>query len=306
MGDTRGNPGLHRFAVFTAISTFCLIVAGALVTSNDAGLSVPDWPLSYGSLFPPMVGNIRYEHTHRLIAGFVLVLLAGLAIWLRRAEPRAWVRWLGYSALAAGVGQAILGGITVLFFLPTLVSVGHACLAQVIFSATVMLAIVTGRKWRNLPPAALDPNSPPLSQLAALTAGAVFLQLMMGAAFRHNGFGILPHLVGAAIVTALVMWTLYRVISRHSGELGLMRPAGLLGVLLMVQLLLGGASYLVLEATRDAPQPLPPMVYTTVAHVAGGALTLATSVWLLFAARRLLHTAENRREAREGTVSIST
>ena len=306
MDQARGNRGLHRFAVFTAVVTFLLIVAGALVTSNDAGLSVPDWPLSYGGFTPPMVGNIRYEHSHRLMAGLVLILILILAVWLRRSEPRRWVRWLGYSALIAVLGQAVLGGITVLFFLPVPISVAHACLAQLVFSLTVVIANVTSEKWRQLPPAVAGQDSPSLPQLAVFTAAAIFLQLMMGAAFRHNGFGIVPHLLGAVVVTTLVMWITYRVVSRHSEQPALSRPASLLGGLLMLQLLLGGASYLVLQLTKDAPQPLPLMVWPTVAHVAGGALTLASSVWLAVAAHRLLKVSDTRTEAHGGRVPIST
>src|SRR6202166_872841 len=109
---------VHRFAVFTACCTFLLLIAGALVTSNDAGLSVPDWPLSYGSLTPPMVGGIFYEHGHRVIASFVGLLSIVLAVWLWRVEPRRWVRRLGWAALGAVVAQGLLSGLTVLFFLP--------------------------------------------------------------------------------------------------------------------------------------------------------------------------------------------
>src|SRR4030042_1557016 len=133
--------GLHRFAVFTACATFGLLVMGALVTSNDAGLSVPDWPLSYGSLTPPMVGGIVYEHTHRVVASLVGLLTIGLAIWLGRREERRWVRRIGYFALGAVVAQGLLGGLTVLLKLPPVVSVFHACLAQAFFCLTVTLAV---------------------------------------------------------------------------------------------------------------------------------------------------------------------
>ncbi len=96
------QPNVHRFAVFTACCTFLLLIAGALVTSNDAGLSVPDWPLSYGSLLPPMVGGIFYEHGHRMIAAFVGMLSIVLAVWLWRVETRAWVRWLGRRGTGRG------------------------------------------------------------------------------------------------------------------------------------------------------------------------------------------------------------
>src|SRR5512144_838151 len=90
--------GLHRFAVATAVATLFLIVAGGLVTSTESGLSVPDWPLSYGRLMPPMVGGVFYEHGHRMVATTVGILTIILAVWLSRREPRAWVRRLGYAA----------------------------------------------------------------------------------------------------------------------------------------------------------------------------------------------------------------
>ena len=128
------HPWLHRFAVATAGATLLLIVAGALVTSNEAGLAVPDWPLSYGTWMPPMVGGIFYEHGHRMIGASVGLLTIILALWLWRAERRSWLRRLGFIGVAAVVLQGVLGGITVLYLLPWPVSVGHASLAQ-LFSA---------------------------------------------------------------------------------------------------------------------------------------------------------------------------
>ena len=117
---------LSQFARLTAAMTFVLLIAGGLVTSTDSGLSVPDWPLSYGGLFPPMVGGIRYEHTHRLIAGTVAILIFVLAARLRRRESRRWVRGLGDAAATAVLAQALLGGLTVIWLLPPAVSVAHA------------------------------------------------------------------------------------------------------------------------------------------------------------------------------------
>jgi cytochrome c oxidase assembly protein subunit 15 len=289
---------MHRFAVLVACATFCLIVAGALVTSNEAGLAVPDWPLSYGSLTPPWVGNIRYEHGHRVVAASVGLLTIVLAVWLGHREPRRWVRRLGYFALGAVVVQGLLGGITVLFFLPTPVSVAHACLAQAFFCMTVALALVTGVRWQQPVLRTPDALLPGLGQLATVTTAAIYLQLVLGAALRHKGFGMIPHLVGAAVVAVMVMWTLYRTITRHGDQPILMRPAGILAGLLFIQLILGAASYMVREATRDAPQPLVVMVVITVAHVATGALTLAAGLWLTLESRRLLsHAAAAPRPA---------
>ncbi len=145
--DTPYNPSLHRYAVFTACCTFLLLIAGALVTSNDAGLSIPDWPLAYGSLTPPMVGGIRYEFTHRVIATCIGVLTIILAAWLWRAEKRPWMRWLGIAALGGVIAQGILGGMTVRMFQPPAVSAAHATLAQLFFSTVVAIAVFTGSWW---------------------------------------------------------------------------------------------------------------------------------------------------------------
>src|ERR1700684_776632 len=135
------NRNVHRFAVFTACCTFLLLIAGALVTSNDAGLSVPDWPLSYGSLMPPMIGGIFYEHGHRMIATLVGTLTIVLAVWLSLVEPRRWVRRLGWAALGLVIAQGLLGGLTVLFYLPPAVSSAHATLAQLYFITVLSLAV---------------------------------------------------------------------------------------------------------------------------------------------------------------------
>src|SRR5438094_5769307 len=144
MKTTANNPWLARYAAFVALATFLLIIAGALVTSNDAGLSVPDWPTSFGSFrMPRMVGGVKFEHGHRMIAGTVAILTILLALWLWRSEPRAWVRKLGGVAVLVIIAQAVLGGITVLFFLPVTISVSHACLGQIFFCITVSLALFT-------------------------------------------------------------------------------------------------------------------------------------------------------------------
>src|SRR5262245_26623401 len=144
---------LPVFAAFVAVCTAVLIFAGGLVTSTGSGLSVPDWPNTYGWFmwtFPmsKMVGGIFYEHTHRLIASTVGFLIVVLAIWLARVEPRRWVRVLGYLALAAVVTQGILGGITVLWYLPAPISIAHASLAQVVFCLTATIALATSTGWK--------------------------------------------------------------------------------------------------------------------------------------------------------------
>lgn len=280
----------NGFARLTALATFALIFAGGLVTSTGSSLAVPDWPLSYGMLFPPMVGGVLYEHGHRLIAGTVATMMLVLGAWTWRDEPRRWVRRLALAAVAAVFLQALLGGITVLFLLPTAVSVLHACLAQAFFGLVVTLALVTGRDWRAIGRTGSAPRSS-VAALAAATTGAVYLQLVVGAVMRHTGAGLaipdfplafgrlLPpqwsagiavhfaHRMGAVVVTALALVTAATVFRVHADEPRLLRPAALLVALVAVQITLGAATVL----TRKAVLP-------TTAHVAAGAAILATSL----------------------------
>lgn len=281
--------GLHRFAAFTAACTLVLLVAGAMVTSNEAGLAVPDWPLSYGSFLPPMVGGIRYEHGHRLVATFVGMLSIVLAVWLWRSDPRRWVRRLGLVALGTVIAQGVLGGLTVLFFLPVTISVAHACLAQTFFATVVSLTLFTSRWWQSGLPQVEDSGSPHVRSLVVWTVVAVFLQLVLGAAFRHKGFGILPHLVGAAVVTFLVFWTAGALRRRYPAVPALGRCGRSLHVLIGVQLLLGGAAWWSRSFARGFPQPIPVMVWLTVAHTVVGALLLAAAVVTALACFRLLY-----------------
>jgi cytochrome c oxidase assembly protein subunit 15 len=286
--NQRPNQGVHRFALFTTGCTFLLLTAGALVTSNDAGLSVPDWPLSYGSFLPPMVGGIRLEHGHRMIAAFVGVLTIILAIWLWRSDPRRWVRWLGVGALGLIVAQAVLGGITVRFYLPPPISMAHATLAQLFFAAVLSLSIFTSDWWRSDLPPVEDTLSPSLRSLAVLTSISILLQIALGAGFRHNALGIIPHLIGACVVTVMVVWVGRAIRKRFPSVRPLRKSAIWLHSFYGMQMLLGGAAYWAVRAARDAPQPMPLTVWITVAHVLFGALTLASSVVLTLCCFRLL------------------
>jgi len=278
--------------VFLAGATLVLIVLGALVTSNDAGLSVPDWPTSFGSLYkiPPMVGGVKYEHGHRMFAEFIGLLIIAMAVWTQRVEQRKWMRVLGWIALAAVVGQGVLGGLTVLFYLPWAISTAHATLAQTIFCVVTPMALFTSKSWlQDSEPIAEQGLTPSTRALTTITAACVWVQLILGAAFRHSGIKLLPHLIGACVVTAMLCWTVVRVLSRYGYVAQLRRPAQLVLALLMVQLGLGFSSYLTrLQWMLDAPQPTTGIVISTVSHVAGGALVLATSVILAIQARRMI------------------
>ena len=181
---------VHRFAVLTAGATLVLIFVGALVTSTGSGLAVPDWPLSFGQVFPPMVGGVLFEHGHRLVAALVGLLTVTLMVLLTHWESRLWVRWLARGAVLAVVLQGTLGGLTVLWRLPLVVSVTHACLAQAFLCLVITLAVCTAPSWQATPAGRAEQQQPPLWVLAAITAGMVYLQLILGALMRHMGAGL--------------------------------------------------------------------------------------------------------------------
>ena len=188
---TMYNKPLHRFATITAFATFLLIIAGGLVTSTGSGLAVPDWPLSYGKLMPPMVGGILYEHSHRMVATFVGLLTTVLAIWVWRKDERRWIRLLALLALLTVILQGVLGGLTVLYLLPTGISVGHATLAQTFFCIVGSIAFFTSRWWLSDHTPLSDMGRRPSTQTLCVAATlAVYLQLILGALMRHTYSGL--------------------------------------------------------------------------------------------------------------------
>ena len=296
--------GLNRYAILVACATFFLIIAGALVTSHDAGLATPDWPLSNGQFFPKMVGNLFWEHGHRMVATTVGMLTIGLMIYILAKESRTWVRKLGVFALLAVIAQGLLGGLTVKLMLPLAVSTAHATLAQLFFCTTVSLAVFTSRSWMSATPIAEEKGSLPLRYLCTAALVTIFLQLIIGATLRHSATWdqhlptelILAHVGGAFAVTLTLGSTGISVLRRHKGTTFLTRPATVALTLLVVQLFLGLASYLVRAASPNDPQPLNPMIAITVAHVACGALVFVTTIVLTLRTYRVLPASDASRE----------
>src|SRR5580692_9610029 len=278
------NRGLHRFAIFTATATLFLIVAGALVTSNDAGLSVPDWPTTFGSFYkmPHMVGGVKFEHGHRMVAEFVGLLTIILAVWTWRVERRRWLRCLAVAAVGTVIVQGILGGLTVLFYLPAPISSTHAAVAQTFFCIAVCIAVFTGRRWiEEQPRTDFDNRRPSLFTLTLLSIFVLYVQLLLGAMFRHHGLSWWPHVVHAVVVSFVLAWTAVRALTVYPQIEAIRRPAIMMLSLVIAQLCLGFTAFLTrVSWGRDAVQPELPMVVSTVTHVALGALLLATAVIL--------------------------
>jgi cytochrome c oxidase assembly protein subunit 15 len=292
----------HRYATLVVISTVLLLTAGGLVTSTGSGLAVPDWPLSFGQVFPRMEGGVLYEHGHRMVATAVGLLTVFLTLWTARAEPRRWVRWLGWVMLGSVIVQGVLGGVTVLLRLPHAVSVAHAGLAQIFLGLTVVMATVTSPRFLAAAPAAGGEGPAAGTRMLVMaTALTAYLQIVLGAVVRHTGAGLailtfpladgrlipeftshlvgwqFAHRVGAVVVTVLVLWTMGRVLRRHGTQPYLVRPAVALVALLALQVLLGALTIWKFRA-----------VTPTTAHVVTGALLFATTVFLAVWSWRLL------------------
>ena len=284
------SPWPHRIAVTTACATVPLLFIGGLVTSKGAGLAVPDWPTSFGYnmfLYPwsKMVGNIFYEHSHRLFAsavGFLTIVLA-VTFWFREDRPR--VRWLGVGALGLVIAQGIVGGLRVVLLENTLAML-HASLAQAFFGLTVILAIITSAEWRHSSRQGRLQDSRRLSRLCASLSGLLYLQAILGAIVRHTGERFEFHFAVAAVIAVLTVFVMSQIQRLAPAGAKLTFPARLLGGLLVLQLLLGIGSY-VTKFTTVVRSPAALVVLITTTHLLIGAVMLATSLFLTLRSFRL-------------------
>jgi cytochrome c oxidase assembly protein subunit 15 len=291
---------LHRYARLLVAATLLLVAAGGMVTSTNSGLSVPDWPTSYGYSmysFPlsKMVGGIFYEHGHRLIASTVGFLTIGLVVFVWRVDPRKWMRSLSLVGLGAVILQGVLGGMTVLYMLPAPISIGHAGLAQLFFCITVSIALFTSRSW--LESAVTPVDDATLRSRALGLTMAIYIQILIGATMRHIGAGlaipdfplalgrVIPptwsaqiavhfaHRVWALVVVIWIVANAMYIWRRHRQRRELVRPATWLVGLVLVQATLG-----VLTAKQPEINTL---------HVATGAIVLGTSLVVTLRAFRV-------------------
>lgn len=273
-----GDALFASWSAGTAAAAFFLLVAGGMVTSTGSGLAVPDWPLSYGTLNPPMIGGIFFEHGHRLVAGAVSLLTFALAALSRRAGVPAAARLCASWAAGLIVVQALLGGLTVILRLPPAVSMSHACLGQGVF-CLILAAAASAR------PAGLAADSVSRRVFAFAAAGfaAAYLQLAFGALVRHTGRGLPVHFFWAFGVLACAALASYEALRR--GATRLRGPALALACVLPLQIALGLFAYrLRTDPTLSVAFREAAMWRT--AHLAGGALTLASFLILSLRARR--------------------
>jgi cytochrome c oxidase assembly protein subunit 15 len=285
------NPGVHRFSVFVVCWTVLLFVAGALVTSKDAALSVTDWPKSHGTWVPPLSslqGGDFFEFSHRFVAGGLGIFTLLLAILLLVKESRTWLRWLGVVAVLGVVVQAILGGQVVIRLLHYWLPVIHACFAQIVFAAVLGIAVFTSKWWVSERPQLEDSGTPPIHGLVTLNAVVIYLQVILGAGFRHKEIPIWPHAAGALVVLGVVTWTAVALRKRFGASKELAKARILLHAIFGIQFLLGLLAYWSRRTTADAPQPMPVMVTLTVIHTVVGAILFAFSVLVVLMCYRLV------------------
>jgi cytochrome c oxidase assembly protein subunit 15 len=293
---TTYSPGMHRFAKFVVAWTVLLFIAGALVTSNNAALSVPDWPKSFGTWFPSLrqlAGGAFFEHSHRVIAGGLGIFTLVLAVLIWRKDNRRWLRWFGVIAVVGVAVQAVLGGEVVRQLLQYWLPVIHACFAQIVFGAVLAIAVFTSSWWISERPQLVDSGAPSIHALAIVNASVIFFQVVLGAGFRHSEIPVWPHMAGALAVLATVLWTAVALRKRFGASRELSGARGLLHAIFGTQFLLGfGAYWARLESLKAGPTSAT--VLLTVIHTVVGALLFAFSILVVLLCFRLV---PGRREA---------
>lgn len=262
---------VHRFAVVTALATFCLLIAGGLVSTTESGLACPDWPLCEGKLIPKMVDGKQFEHTHRLVASAVATMTFALCAMIfrrRRADPV--LTRLGAAAVVLVVVQALLGALTVKLALPAWVSSLHLATAIAFFCMTVTLAFLTRQRMPGFSPEPMDAETRARLRRWILPVIAItYLQVCVGAVMRHTrgglacGFdfplclgklwpadahlGVQVHMIhraGACLTAAAVIALAAAILQRGAGKPALRALVLLAAVAVLAQLALGIATIL--------------------------------------------------------------
>jgi cytochrome c oxidase assembly protein subunit 15 len=290
------------FAKVAVAATFLLVVAGGLVTSNEAGLAVVDWPNTFGSnmfLYPlaRMTGGIYYEHAHRLFGALVGLTTIALALRLWRREARGWLMRLAAAAVVLVVVQGILGGLRVTgsFTLSTAeadmapsisLAIAHGVLGQVFLGLMVAIAVVTSRRWLSAPPAEPRASFGGDRSLQLWLVATLLVQLVLGAAQRHLAWGLIIHITLAAVVTMLAVIAGARAWGLYYGSWPVQRLGQALIGVVSVQVALGIAALAVTQGRAIVGSPTAAEVTLATAHQATGAALLALAVALALWTRR--------------------
>ena len=280
----KSNTLLSRFAFMTVGATFILLVIGGLVSSKGVGMAVPDWPTTFGENmftfpFSKMVGGIFYEHSHRLMGSLVGFLTIGLTSLIWWKEERRWLKWLSVIALISVIFQGIMGGLRVIE-ISTFYAVAHGAFAHLFFALIVSIALFLTDFWRNSGLDTPEVDHTALRKLSIYTSIAIYIQLILGAIYRHTAEFLWLHLLFAFVVTVL-LFILTDSVSKKIGEIGFLKKVSiLLGALIIFQLFTGMGAFMVKLFSPDRLQAPPMVVGMTLVHVLSGALLFASSVVL--------------------------
>ncbi len=275
---------LSRFAFMTVGATFLLLTIGGIVSSKGVGMAVPDWPTTFGEnmfFFPfsKMVGGIFYEHSHRLMGSLVGFLTIGLTSLIWWKEERRWVKWVSVVALISVILQGIMGGLRVVE-ISTSFAVAHGVFAHLFFSLVVCIALFLTDFWRNPIASNHNENHLKLRKLSIYTTIAIYIQLILGAIYRHTGELLWLHLLFAFVVT-VSLFILTDSVSKKIGKILFLKKVSiLLGALIIFQLFTGMGAFMVKLFSPDRLQAPPMVVGMTLVHVLSGALLFASSVVL--------------------------
>jgi heme A synthase len=227
-----------------------------------------------------------------------------LAIWIWIKEERRWLRWFAVIAVGGIVAQAILGGQVVIQLLHYWLPVIHACFAQIMFGALLSIAVFTSKWWIADRPQLDNRGSPSIHSLVVLNAAVIFLQVFLGAGFRHKEIPIWPHAAGSLAVLATVVWTAVVLRKRFESSRELTKMRILLHSVFGLQFLLGIGAYWSRLATADAPQPMRVMIALTVTHTVVGAVLFAVSILTILFCYRLVPRAGEVAVSSEGPVTV--
>ena len=275
---------LSRFAFMTVGATFLLLTIGGIVSSKGVGMAVPDWPTTFGEnmfFFPfsKMVGGVFYEHSHRLMGSLVGFLTIGLTFLIWWKEDRRWLKWLSVSALISVILQGIIGGLRVVE-ISTYYAVAHGAFAHLFFALIVSISLFLTDFWRDVGSDIPNEAHTTLRKLSIYTSIAIYIQLILGAIYRHTGELLWLHLLFAFLVTIL-LFILTDSVSKKIGQIGFLKKVSiLLGALIIFQLFTGMGAFMVKLFSPDRLQAPPMVVGMTVIHVLSGALLFASSVVL--------------------------
>jgi heme A synthase len=272
------NSWLHRFVLLVALFALLLIVAGAWLSSEL--LTLPGSP-------PAAVTNTvqawaSLATAHRVLGDITGTLSIVLAVWLAMAGGPAWLRNLGWAALAIVVAEAFLGIPSALQAYPRALGVVHALLAPIYFSVLMAMAVFTSNRFA-AGPDLVDDKFETLRKTSLWMIALILLQITLGALYRYNVIGVLWHILNAMVVLVLILVVGVLTLKQYPVHTAL-RPAALaLVVIAGLQVLLGFATFLVLLM---ATQNTPALVAVSVAHIATGAITLAAAVAMTIQIRR--------------------